>query len=332
MRNINPALLDIDLQLFEGAAAGAPAGGEGGQQGNAGASAKAEAKKPGSSRREKTGAYDNVVFGRQEDAPAAVDTASPAAEGKAQAESRTTSDTLEARRQAYRDFVDNPENKDIHTEEIQRIINRRFKETKGMEQSLAAQKPIMELLMQRYGIADGDMGKLQNAIEEDSSYWEEAAEQAGLTVEQYKAMQKLERENAELKRMRQRQVGEQMAQQKLAQWTREADQVKALYPSFDLRTELADRDFQGLLKSGVSVQQAYELKHMEEIKAATAKAAAQTAGEQMTARIKSKASRPMENGMSSQSAAIVKSDVHNLSRADRAEAARRAIKGERIKW
>jgi len=63
-----------------------------------------------------------------------------------------------------------------------------------------------------------------------------------------------------------------------------------------------------------------------------ARVAAQTTGQQMAAKIQSKASRPKENGTSSQSAVIVKNDVHSLSRAERAEIARRAARGESIKF
>ena len=123
-----------------------------------------------------------------------------------------------------------------------------------------------------------------------------------------------------------------MAQQKLNEWYAESEKVKEVYPTFDFRAETADRDFLGLLKSGLSVQQAYELKHMDEIKANAAKAAAQTAGQQMAAKIQSKASRPKENGTSSQSAVIVKNDVHSLTRAERAEVVRRAQRGEKISF
>jgi hypothetical protein len=58
----------------------------------------------------------------------------------------------------------------------------------------------------------------------------------------------------------------------------------------------------------------------------------EAAGMQVVAKIKSKAARPSENGTSSQSAVIVKNDVHNLSRADRAEIARRAQRGEKISF
>lgn len=336
----NMRLLDIDLRLFDGAG-GAGAGGEGSAgsgaapQANNSALPKADNQRgPGSSRRGKTGAYDNVVFGKQEDVPgteAAGSDAGSAGAGNTKKGVDTTSNTLEERRAAFKEMIEG-EYKDVYTETFQQAFNRRFRDVKGMENSLNAQKPILDMLMQRYGIADGDMAKLQNAIEEDTGYWEEAAEEAGLTVEQYKAMQKLERENAEFKAMQQRQLGEQQAQQQLAVWYKGAEQVKELYPGFDLRTEIQNQHFRGLLKAGVSVQDAYELVHKDEIRVAAEKAAAQRAGEQMTARIKAKAARPKENGTSTQSAVIVKSDVSSLTRADRAEAARQALGGKKIQF
>ena len=337
-------LLEIDLRLFDGAAGAASGGDAGGgaPQGTESALPKAEVKgRSGSSRRSKAGAYDNVVFGKQEDASAAGESVDPAAGGKGEGSTSgvsTTSNTLEERRKAFEGLIEG-EYKDVYTEKFQQAFNRRFKETKGMEESLAAQKPILDMLMQRYKIADGDVSKLQTAIEQDSAYWNDAAEEAGLTVEQYKTMQKLERENAAMKAERERReaedrqvFGEQQAQQKMNQLYAEGEKVKEIYPNFDLRTECANRDFLGLLKSGLSVQKAYELMHMEEIKEAAARSAAQAAGMQVVAKIKSKAARPSENGTSSQSAVIVKNDVHNLSRADRAEIARRAQRGEKISF
>lgn len=330
----NYKLLKVNLHLFDGAAgASGEAGGEAGAES---ALPKAETQvKTGSSRRSRSGAFDNVVFGKQEDASGAEAASSAAgSDGEGNANKSgvgTTSDTLEARRKAFDDLI-NGEYKDVYAERFQSALNRRFKETKGMETSLSAQKPIMDMLAQRYNIADGDPAKLLNALEQDNVYWESAADEAGLTVEQFKAMKKLERENAEFQRMRARQAGEQQAQQQINAWYADAEKVKEIYPTFDFRTEAADRDFLGLLKSGLSVQQAYELKHMDEIKANAAKVAAQTAGQQMAAKIQSKAARPKENGTSSQGAVIVKNDVHSLSRAERAEIARRAQRGETIKF
>lgn len=337
----NTKLLDIDLQLFnEGGAAGAaPAAAEGGAQSDAGALPKADNR--GSSRRAKSGEYDNVVFGKQESAPAVESTSTPdaeGAEGNSKSGVSTTSNTLEAKRQAFKDLIEG-EYKDQYTEMFQNAFNRRFKETKSMETSLNAQKPIMDMLMQRYKIADGDTAKLLSALEQDDAYYEEAADKAGLSVEQFKAMQQLERENAELKAIRSQQEaeqrriqGQQQAQAKLNEWYAQGDKLKELYPSFDFKAEANNKQFTDLLRSGISVQQAYELIHMDEIKENAARAAAQTAGMQMVAKIQSKAQRPSENGTSTRSAAIVKSDVHNLSRADRAEVVRRAMRGDKISF
>ena len=334
-------LLDIDLHLFDGAAGGAAAGGEAGgessAQGDVGNLPKAETnRRSGSSRRSRTGAFDNVVFGKQEDVPAAVD-ATPAAEetkgeGKANASGvETTSDTLEAKRKAFKELVEG-EYKDQYTEMFQQSFDRRFKENKVMEKSLNDQKPIIDMLMQRYNIGDGDVAKLQTAIEQDNRYWEDAAEEAGMNVEQYKAMQKLERENAELKAYRQKQAADQQIQQQINSWYAEAEKVKELYPSFDFRTEANNKDFMDLLKNGIPVEKAYKLIHMDEINDGAARAAAQAAEQQMVAKMKAKAARPSENGTSSQSAVIVKNDVGNLSRAERAEIARRVQRGEKISF
>ena len=109
----------------------------------------------------------------------------------------TTSSTLEDKRKAFQALV-NGEYKDQYTEETQRIIDRRFRETRNLEQQVARQQPVIDMLMQRYKIADGDMGKLAAAVENDNAYWSEAAEEAGMSVEQYKQFQRLQRENAAL--------------------------------------------------------------------------------------------------------------------------------------
>lgn len=332
-------LLNVNLRLFDGAAGAA--GGEGAAEGAAQATEsalpKAETKsRSGSSRRSRSGEYDNVVFGKQEDASQTETTTSSDAGSNGEGNANksgviTTSDAKEAKRKAFAELIEG-EYKEEYTEKFNAYFNQRFKEAKGMENSLNAQKPIMDILMQRYNIANGDTAKLLNAIEQDNVYWESAADEAGLTVEQYKAMKKLERENAELQMARQRQQGEQVMQQRLNTWYAEGEKLKETYPTFDFKAESANRDFLGLLRSGLSVKNAYELIHMEEIKADAAKVAAQTAGQQMAARVQSKAARPKENGTSSQGAVIVKNDVHSLTRAERAEIAKRAQRGEKIRF
>lgn len=318
----------VDLQLFnDGGEAG---GAEGGVEAATENAPKTDVKPSGSSRRSKSGEFDNVVFGKQEgttsgDATSLDTEGTPTGAGKTDV--ATTSNTLEERRKAYNDLISG-EYKDLDQERFQQVFDRRFKQVKGMEADLAAQKPILDKLMARYGV--NDVAQLDKALTEDTEYWEQVAEEHGMTVEQYHAMQKLERENAELKAIRQKQIGQQQFQQQIDSWYQEADRVKELYPSFDFKKEAQNPEFLSLLRNGNSVEHAYKVLHFDELTQNAARVAAQTADAQAQARIKSKASRPSENGTSSQSAAIVRNDVSTLTRKERAEIARRVQRGEKI--
>ena len=336
-------LLNIRLDLFDG---GAAAGGDGAgaaapaSQNGDGAKGGSQAA-PGSTRRGKSGEFQNVLFGKQS-APAAAGEGG-GQEGQQQSSVAgsdkdkqpgvtTTSDTLEARRKAFQDLVNSEEYKDIYTEETQRIINRRFRETQNLEQQVARNQPLIDMLMQRYKISDGDIGKLTAAIENDDAYWSEAAEEAGMSVEQYKQFQKLQRENAALMRDQQQRRSQQAAQQQLQKWYGEAEQVKGVYPSFDLNAEVKNRQFISMLKSGVPMQHAYEVVHLDDIKAGVAKMQAKATERQVVDGIRAKGARPQENGTTSQSAFTVKDDVGKLTKAERAEIARRVARGETIKF
>ena len=201
---------------------------------------------------------------------------------------------------------------------------------KSMETELASHKEVTDMLKSRYGVED--VAQLKTALSEDTEYWERVAEEHGMTVEQYHAMQKLERENEELRAMRQRQIGHQQFQQQIATWYKEADRVKELYPSFDFKKEAQNPEFLSLLRNGNSVEHAYKVLHFDELTQNAARVAAQTADAQAQARIKQKASRPSENGTSSKSAVIVKNDVSSLTRRERAEIARRVQRGEKISF
>ena len=273
-----------------------------------------------------------VVYGKQAAAePAPEDSGNTDPLAKDRKEVTTTSNTLEAKKAAFEELI-NGEYKDLYTEKFQEAFNRRFKEAKNNEARLGEIKPVLDMLNQRYGIADGDIKKLTEAIETDDKYWEEAAEEAGLTVEQYKRMQKLEREHADMLKARRQQEAMQAADRQASAWQREADAVRQQYPQFDLAAEMQNDQFRKLLLSGIPVKHAYETMHLDELVSGAAIRAAQQAEERTVSKVKSRASRPAENGTSSQSTPIVKSDVSKLTAKDRAEIARRVARGERIEF
>lgn len=324
-------ILHVTLDLFDGAAGAAASGaGEGAGSGTQG---ETQQTSPAATRRGSSGEYSNVKFGKQ-DQPAAAggQQANPPDAGEESKKQgvETTSDTLEDKRRAYRAMVDG-EYKDQYTEDTQRIIDRRFRETKNLETQLSQQKPILDMLMQRYKIADGDLGKLTQAIENDNAYWSQAAEEAGMSVEQYKQFQKLQRENAQLLQAQRRSQSQQAAQQQLQKWYQEAEAMKADYPDFDLGRESQDPQFLSMLRSGVPVKLAYEVKHMDEIKSTVAQTTAQKTEKQVVEGIRAKGARPAENGTSSQSGFVVKDDPAKWTKKDRAEIVRRVQRGEQIK-
>lgn len=333
-------MLDVTLSLFDGGAAGAAGDGAGAAasaQGDGGTSGGSQAS-PVPTRRGKSGETQRVLYGKQADPAAAGGQAGAgggtppvAGEGTVDGQPGTavTSDTLEAKEKAYREMMEG-EFKDIYTRDTQRIIDRRFREVRNLEEQISRTQPVLAMLMQRYGIADGDPAKLMAAVEHDDAYWSQAAEEAGMSVEQYKQLQKLQRENAALLAEKRRSQTQQQAQQKLQQWYAEAEQVQKLYPSFDLSAEVKNPQFLSMLRAGVPVQHAYEVIHMEDIKAGVAAMQAKATEKQVVDGIRAKGARPAENGMTAQSGFIVKDDVTKLTRQDRAKIARQVEMGAHV--
>ena len=119
-------------------------------------------------------------------------------------------------------------------------------------------------------------------------------------------------------------------ERQVQKWRGEAEQMKALYPGFDLETESRDPQFLSMLRFGVPVQTAYEVLHMEEIKTGIAQMTARATEKQVVDGIRAKGVRPQENGTAAQSGFTIRDDVHKLTKKDRAEMARRAARGEKI--
>lgn len=246
-------------------------------------------------------------------------------------EGRTDAQRKQERRKHYQELI-NGEFKDLYTSDVQNIIDRRFKTTKELERWVGKSQPILDLLMERYGIGDGDTEKLQKAIDAENADLARAAKKAGMSVEEYRRLQRLRGENWDLlDAQRQRQVREKVEVQ-LRQWYGEGEKLQKLYPNFDLGRESKNPRFLALLRSGIPVRHAYEVIHMDEIKEGVAKAAARSTEKQVVDAIRAKGVRPAENGTAAQSGFTVKGDVSKLTKKDRAEIARRVARGEKIKF
>ena len=224
------------------------------------------------------------------------------------------------------------EYKEQYDARVQNTIRTRFKDTKDNSDKLDALSPTLELLGKKYGVDASDIAALTKAIEEDDSYFEEEALEKGVTVQQLKEIRKMERENADLKRQMQEQQIRENASRLYASWMQQAEEAKRVYPTLDLRAEMNNERFTELLKSNIDVKTAYEIVHKDEIIPAAMQFAAQTMERQVVNKIAANGARPTENGMNAQSAAVTKSDVSQLTRADRDEIRRRVARGEKIRF
>ena len=224
------------------------------------------------------------------------------------------------------------EYKDLYDARMQDTIQKRLKSSKETVDKYNALTPTLEMLAQKYGVDIGDIESLNKAIQEDDSYYEEEALEKGISVQQLKEIRKMERENAALKAQMEEAQRQENGKKLYATWMQQAEEAKQIYPSFNIETEMANPKFVDLLRSNIDVRTAYEVLHKDDIIRGAMQFTAQTVESKIAKKIASNGARPAENGMNSQSAAVVKSDVSQLSKADRAEIIRRVQRGEKIRF
>ena len=259
----------------------------------------------------------NVKYGKQEEA------APPPEEPK---------QTATPDRNAEFEKLIKGEYKDLYDARMQNAIRGRLKATEDTVNRFNALTPTLELLAEKYGVDANDVEALNKAIEEDESFFQDEALEKGMTVQQLKEFRKMQRENADLKRQMSDQQTKERAEMLYASWVDQGEKTKTVYPSFDLKAEMENPRFVDLLRNNIDVRTAYEVLHKDEIIPAAMQFTAKTVEQKLTNKIIAGGQRPSENGMNSQGAAVVKSDVSQLSKADRQEIIRRVQRGEKIRF
>lgn len=202
--------------------------------------------------------------------------------------------------------------KEQFTKKTQAIIDKRFKQTKELEDYKKSVSPVVEKLLEKYGLAPGEEEKLYEAIEkpgEDNTSASEALNEAS--------------EASRREALRKRVGG----------WIKESDEIKSLYPDFDLRNELRTQKlFSQLLLGGAPLRAAYETVHKDEILSGAMAYTANTVREQVVKGIESKGRRPLENGISSETAVLTSVDVNSLTSKDILAILKKVENGAQIKF
>lgn len=214
-------------------------------------------------------------------------------------------------------------------ERAERIVKSRLDaERKSQAQK---QQPLMELLANKYGVdakSESLSEDLYKAIEDDRSFWERGAMERGLSVDQYKQMQKLEMENAQFKEL----AEAQQRTEQVNQIMEEAEALKEIYPGFDLDIEMENPDLMDLLRVNIPLRTAFEVIHKDEIMEGAMRYTAQTIQQKTINDIRSRGLRPSENGTKSAASATYKQTVADLTNEDMDEIIRRVQRGEKIRF
>lgn len=224
------------------------------------------------------------------------------------------------------------EYKDLYDKRIQDTISKRLKGNEETVKQYKALEPVLPMLSKFYGVNQGDAEALRKAIEADNQFYEQEAMDSGLTVEQVRERERMKRENEQLRRQVETISQKEAVDRQYNAWLQEADKVKQVYPSFDLATESKNEQFAAMLRSGVSMQAAFEVIHKDEIIPAAMQFASKQATEKVANAVLAGQRRPQEGAMASRASTLRKTDVTQLTRADRDEIERRVARGEKIRF
>lgn len=198
--------------------------------------------------------------------------------------------------------------KDEFHKRTQSIIDKRFKETKLLEEFKTKTSPIIEKLSGIYNVENGDLEALSEKITASEN-------------ESNKEEQSSSEKNKEL------------LKEKVYSWVKEGEELKKLYENFDFRNELKNNSLFGqLLYSGIPLKTAYEVVHKDEILSGAMAYTAQKVREQVVKGIEAKGRRPVENGIASESGIVTLTDVNALTSKDILKILKKVENGVSVKF
>ena len=255
-------------------------------------------------------------------------------DGEEKGEGKTKSP--EERRKAFGELL-RGEYADLTEELMQNAVT---EATRRLEAS-PAMKGLMQALQEKYGTDANDLVALTEAVRngavKDDAYYEKLAMEKGVSTRTARELDKLESQNKHLTEQQQmiQQMERQRAQQaRIAElqagWDREAEQLKAQYPDFNMAEVLANPEVEKMMRSGVSMTNAYRSAYFDHILKQQQAATARQVEQGVVNRLQQRNARPGENGPRPGGAVQTKIDVSHMSRKEMEEMEKRVMRGEVI--
>lgn len=224
------------------------------------------------------------------------------------------------------------EYRDQFEQRIKDNLKRRFKESSSLRQRVSKSDEIINMLKIKYGINEDSLETIADAVKNDNSFLKEEAQKQGIEPDILQKLKTLEYENESMKRQIEDGLEERKIRQTVDSWMKDAKVLSEKYPDFDLELEAQNPKFAMLLKAGVDLKTAYYATHHEDIVSRETSEASKMASVKITDSIRARGARPNENGLSDRSTAIIKTDVSKLTPKERAEIAKRVMRGEEISF
>lgn len=255
-------------------------------------------------------------------------------DGEEKGEGKTKSP--EERRKAFGELL-RGEYADLTEELMQNAVT---EATRRLEAS-PAMKGLMQALQEKYGTDANDLVALTEAVRngavKDDAYYEKLAMEKGVSTRTARELDKMESQNKHL--TEQQQMIQQMERQRVQQariaelqagWDREAEQLKAQYPDFNMAEVLANPEVEKMMRSGVSMTNAYRSAYFDHILKQQQAATARQVEQGVVNRMQQRNARPGENGTRPGGAVQTKIDVSHMSRKEMEEMEKRVMRGEVI--
>lgn len=221
--------------------------------------------------------------------------------------------------------------KQAFQKKTQAIINERFKQNKHAEAVQSEYEDMLGPVYDKYGVKKGDRSALKAAIEADDSYLAEEAARRHVTKEQVRVERQLAKVTQQQQADKLRQQQQAANTQKWNEWSQEAAEVSEKYPGFDLRGEIMNNQpFAELLDKGISVKQAYESVHFDEIMQKLTQTAVQDAAARTARSIAANGNRAVEGALGVQPGVATKQSVQDLTGRQIEDILKRVGRGEKI--
>lgn len=212
--------------------------------------------------------------------------------------------------------------KEVYGKRINDTFRKRMKNSKETTEKFEKLQSVLPRLAQNYSVDPNDIDALVAAVQNDNSFYEKEALEAGVDVEFYKRMKQAEEQN---------QVFEQEKQMRenITKWHDDFEtNVKTAFPNLTFDDVMDNPQFVNLMHNGIDALSAVTAIHARDLIPAAMEAAAKEATKRVVDDIAANSDRPVEGAAMSSTAVVPNNNVSSYSDAQIEAVLERVRRGE----